>query len=223
MTEESKQVQMHLHSKSCSFNAQATTWTMHSMMSCKQRHSPSPPEETLASAAECAPRLHGDPQPKVHDQILCTTRPRLAQSLAATWQSALERHSRSSYGQDNPSKPVWPCLLCAHKRAHQKGRPAWATPQNSDTTSTKWRRRSSHGNLRAIANDCRTTPVNITMERLSRLLYSYMWDIDFNSCRDTAPVLSKPPPAITNKRQRQWRLPRQSSNYINHQGRYAPY
>jgi hypothetical protein len=29
-------------------------------------------------------------------------------------------------------------------------------------------------NLRAIANDCRTTPVHITIERLSRLLYSYM-------------------------------------------------
>jgi hypothetical protein len=28
-------------------------------------------------------------------------------------------------------------------------------------------------NLRAIANDCRTTPVHITMERMSRLLYSY--------------------------------------------------
>jgi hypothetical protein len=60
-------------------------------------------------------------------------------------------------------------------------------------------------NLRAIANDCRTTPVHITMERLSRLLYSYMQDVDYNSCRDTAPApaLSKPPPAINNNRQRQ--------------------
>ncbi len=55
-------------------------------------------------------------------------------------------------------------------------------------------------NLRAISNDCRTAPVHITMERL---LYSYMRDVDFNSCRDTAsaPVLSKPPPAINNNRQ----------------------
>ncbi len=197
---------------------------MHSTMSCKQRHSPTWGNTRLCCWT-CSQSTR-DPQPKVHDQILCTTRPRLAQSLAATWQSALERHSRSSYGQDNPSKPIWPCLPCAHKLAHQKGRPAWATAQNSDTTSTKWRRftiGSSHGNLRAIANDCRTTPVNITMERLSRLLYSYMWDVDFNSCRDTAPVLSKPPPAITNNRQWQWRLPRQLSNYINHQGRYTPY
>jgi hypothetical protein len=56
-------------------------------------------------------------------------------------------------------------------------------------------------NLRAIANDCRTTPVHITMERLSRpsrLLYSYMRDVDLNACRDAAPVTSKPPPAISN-------------------------
>jgi hypothetical protein len=75
-------------------------------------------------------------------------------------------------------------------------------------------------NLQAIANDCRTTPVHITM-----LLYSYMRDVDFNSCRDTAPVLSKPPPAISNNnnRQRQRRPPRQPSKHINHQGHYAPY
>ena len=75
-------------------------------------------------------------------------------------------------------------------------------------------------NLRAIANDCRTTPVHITMERLSRMLYSFMRDVDFNACRDAAPAMSKPPPAIANNRQRQRRLPRQQSH---HQGRYAPY
>jgi hypothetical protein len=75
-------------------------------------------------------------------------------------------------------------------------------------------------NLRAIANDCRTTPVHITMERLSRLLYSFMRDVDFNTCRDVAPVMSKPPPATANNRQRQRRPPRQQSY---HQGRYAPY
>jgi hypothetical protein len=47
-------------------------------------------------------------------------------------------------------------------------------------------------NLRAIANDCRTTPVHIT-----RLLYSFMRDVDFNACRDAVPVMSKPPPAIS--------------------------
>jgi hypothetical protein len=81
-------------------------------------------------------------------------------------------------------------------------------------------------NLRAIANDCRTTPVHITMERLSRpsrLLYSYMRDVDLNACRDAAPVTSKPPPAISNNWQRQRRPPRQPSKHSYHQGRYAPY
>jgi hypothetical protein len=79
-------------------------------------------------------------------------------------------------------------------------------------------------NLRAIANDCRTTPVHITMERLSRLLYSYMRDVDFNTCRDTAvPVMTKPPTAISNNRQGQRRPPRQPSKHSYHQGRYAPY
>jgi hypothetical protein len=77
-------------------------------------------------------------------------------------------------------------------------------------------------NLRAIANDCRTTPVHITMERLSRLLYSFMRDVDFNACRDAAPITSKPPLAISNQ-QRQRRPPRQQSKHSYHQGRYAPY
>jgi hypothetical protein len=78
-------------------------------------------------------------------------------------------------------------------------------------------------NLRAIANDCRTTPVHITMERLSRLLYSFMRDVDFNACRDAPPITSKPPPAISNNQQLQRRLPRQPSKHSYHQGRYAPY
>jgi hypothetical protein len=78
-------------------------------------------------------------------------------------------------------------------------------------------------NLRAIANDCRTTPVHITMERLSRLLYSYMRDVDFNTCRDAAPVMSKPPQANSSNRQRQRRPLRQPSKQSFHQGRYAPY
>jgi hypothetical protein len=78
-------------------------------------------------------------------------------------------------------------------------------------------------NLRAIANDCCTTSVHITMERLYRLLYNYMQDADFNTCRDAAPVLSKPQPAIPNNRQRHQRAPRQPSNYSIHNGPYAPY
>jgi hypothetical protein len=77
-------------------------------------------------------------------------------------------------------------------------------------------------NLQAIANDCRTTPVHITMERLSRLLYSYMRDVDFNACRDAAPVMPKAPQAHSNNRQRQRRPPRQPSKQSFHQGRYAP-
>jgi hypothetical protein len=64
-------------------------------------------------------------------------------------------------------------------------------------------------NLRAIANDCPTFSVHITMERLSRLLYSYMRDVDFNACRDAAPVMPKPTLATSNNRQRQRRPPRQ--------------
>ena len=97
-----------------------------------------------------------------------------------------------------------------------------ATPPAPPTTTSNEQSpmEAAMENLRAIANDCRTTPVHITMERLSRLLYSFMRDVDFNACRDVAPVMSKPPPATANNRQRQRRPPRQQSY---HQGRYAPY
>ncbi len=53
------------------------------------------PEEALATAAEPAPRIHVDFQPELHYQVLCTTGPRLTQSLAATRQSVQERRTRS--------------------------------------------------------------------------------------------------------------------------------
>jgi hypothetical protein len=111
-----------------------------------------------------------------------------------------------------PERPTKPAAPPAPPAAPQPP-PTTAAGKQSPTAAAM-------ENLRAIANDCRTTPVHITMERLSRLLYSYMRDVDFNACRDAAPVMSKPPPAIANNRQRQRRPPRQQSY---HQGRYAPY
>jgi hypothetical protein len=101
--------------------------------------------------------------------------------------------------------------------------PAAPQPPPTPATSGNSPMVAAMENLRAIANDCRTTPVHITMERLSRLLCSYMQDVDVNTCRDAAPVMSKPPPANSNNQQCQRRLPRQTSKQSYHQGRYAPY
>jgi hypothetical protein len=70
--------------------------------------------------------------------------------------------------------------------------PAAPQPPPTPATSKQSPMAAAMENLRAIANDCRTTPVHIT-----RLLYSFMRDVDFNACRDAVPVMSKPPPAIS--------------------------
>jgi hypothetical protein len=121
-------------------------------------------------------------------------------------------HIKRDVAPEQQAKPVAPSAP-----------PAAPQPPPTPTTGGTTPMTAAMENLRAIANDCRTTPVHITMERLSRLLYSYMRDVDFNACRDAAPVMSKPPQANLNNRQRQRRPPRQPSKQSFHQGRYAPY
>ncbi len=121
-------------------------------------------------------------------------------------------HIKRDVQSEQPAKTVAPPAT-----------PAAPQPPPTTTTGGNSPMAAAMGNLRAIANNCRTTPVHITMERLSRLLYSYMRDVDFNSCRDAAHVTSKSPPATSNNRQRQRRPPRELSKHSYHQGRYAPY
>ncbi len=125
---------------------------------------------------------------------------------------AFYMHIKRDVAPEQPTKPVAPSAP-----------PAAPQPPPTPVTGGTTPMAAAMENLRAIAKDCRTTPVHITMERLSRLLYSYMRDVDFNPCRDTAPAMSKPPQANSNNRQSQRRPPRQLSKQSFHQGRYAPY
>jgi hypothetical protein len=121
-------------------------------------------------------------------------------------------HIKRDVTPEPPAKPAAP-----------PAPPGTPPPPPTPTTGDQSPMAAAMENLRAIANDCRTTPVHITMERLSRMLYSFMRDVDFNACRDAAPATSKTPQAHSNNRQCQRRPPRQPSKQSFHQGRYAPY